>query len=423
MQKSPALCSLPVEILSIISGFCTTLDLLELCQTNRWMHSVCFRFIYHTVDLRDPARAVKCCETLAASEIYAHEVRTLKLSYVKYPFKRFRVAMESALSNLPNLETFHVYTHPALLACLSVLSFPRLRVCSIPLGSFTDPFVRRHPGLTSLSVLPDYDSHGQKHPSPPLIPLAHAHMPHLKTFFGPETFAFKVVPHSRASHLSIWWNTVRRGHHGPFDDIATLALSGENISVLENVVDTWDTSLLFAITSGLPHLTKLEFWNISPPQPDMLQIFIAEVDTTVGALSSLTALSILQNPLRPPGLLDPRDLDGEFEMVRRWGAISPALRSAVLPSETAWARVRIRENVWYPATKSPNRPDMLVRVKWFLRQVVSSPELDPGYLKVAEAVAGKDTVALLRGTVGRDGRVPQFEVAPTVMGMSISFLG
>ncbi|KAJ7652729.1 hypothetical protein DFH06DRAFT_1205555 [Mycena polygramma] len=409
MQEPSALCSLPVEILSIISELCSTLELLRLCQTNRWMHSVCFRFIYHTVDLQDPARAVKCCETLASNILYAHEVRTLKfLTYPKYSLQRFQAAMESAMSNLPNLETLHVYTHPSLFACFSALYFPRLRVCSIPLGSFTDPFVRRHPGLTSLSVLPVYDSYGQSHP-PPSIPLAHAHMPHLRIFFGPETFAFKVVPHGH-------------GLHNPSDDIATLALSGENISVLENVVHTWDTSLLSAVTSGLPHLTKLEFWNISPREPDMLQIFIAQLDTTIGALSGLTTLSILQNPLRPPGFLDPRDLDGEFETVRRWGDISPALRSAVLPSETAWARVRVRENVWYPATKSPNRPDMLVRVKWFLRLVVSL-ELDTGYLKVAEAVAGKDTVALLRGAVGRDGRVPQFEIAPTTVGMSISFPG
>jgi hypothetical protein len=65
---------------------------------------------------------------------------------------------------------------------------------------------------------------------------------------------------------------------------------------------------------------------------------------------------------------------------------------------------------------------MLIRVKWFLRLVVSSLDLCPGYATVAEAVAGQDTVALLRATVEREGRIPDFEITPTATGMSITFV-
>ncbi|KAJ6571095.1 hypothetical protein B0H19DRAFT_657190 [Mycena capillaripes] len=406
MKSASPLCALPVEIMGIISEFSTIVDLVQLCRTSRRIHSVCFRFIYRVLELQDFARTIKCCETLTSNIFYAQEVRMLKmLCYPKYPLGRFRAVLQSAISNLPNLENLHVYIHPSLFACFSDLHFPRLRACSIPLVLPDDYYYGQNPSASlALSVVPTY-------------------MPHLRMFFGPETFALKVIPQSRTSHLSIWWNTRRLQLNNPSDDVAILSLSGAKISILENVVGIWDTSLLSAITVGLPHLTKLEFRNISPPERDILQIFISHLDAAITGLSSLASLSILQNPLRPPGFLDPRDLDGEFDAVRRWGEISPTLRSAVLPSETAWARVHVRENVWYPATKSPNRPDMLVRVKWFLCLVVSSRNLCAGYARVAEAVAGKDSMTLLRVAVDRVGRIPEFEIEPTATGMSILFAG
>ncbi|KAF7349837.1 hypothetical protein MVEN_01284200 [Mycena venus] len=419
---SSPLCGLPVEVIGLISGFTAVHDLVAFCRTNQRIHSVCFRDIYRTVDVEEPARAVKCSETLASNIFYAQEVRKLKfLSYPKYPFRRFRVAFQSAMRNLENLETLLLYTHPSLSACLSAAHFPRLRQCSIPLGVFADSFLRRHPDLISLSVVPE-QYHGDSHPynfisSPPLL-----NLPYLEHFIGPEIYAFKVVPHSRVSHLSILWNTHRLRLNRSAEDIATLALSSTNIAHLENIVGIWDTFLLSAIAAGLPHLTSLEFRNVSPPDPDGSQIFISHLGAAIAVLPTLTSLSILQNPLRPPGLLDPRDLDREFATVRSWGAMSPTLRSAVLPSETAWSRVHVREDVWYPATKSPNRPDMLVRVKWFLRLVVSSPvqELGLGYARVAEAVAGKETLSTLRMEAERRGGVPEFDIVPTATGMSIS---
>ncbi|KAJ7893213.1 hypothetical protein B0H13DRAFT_2339800 [Mycena leptocephala] len=402
MKTASLLCGLPVEIIGIICDFSKTPDLISFCQTNRRIHSVCFRSIYRSVKLNNPARVVRFCQTLTLNIFYAQEVRMLDIScYPKYPLGRFAAVLLSAISNLQNLETLVVYTHPSIFACFSDAHFPCLRTCAIPFWVSTDSFVRRHPELSSLSVLPDVDYWH----NPSSLSLKSIYMPWLRTFFGPETFALEVVPHSRASHLSIWWNTPRLLLQNSAADIATLALSSANILVLENFIGVWDTSLLSAIAAGLPHLTKLEFCNISAPDPDILQIFISHLDAAVGRLSSLTSLSIFQSPIRPPGCLNPRDLDGEFDVVRRWGDISLTLRSAVLPSETAWARVHLRENVCgFSAWLSPPF------------------DLCPGYATVAEAVAGQDTVALLRATVEREGRIPDFEITPTATGMSITFV-
>ncbi|KAJ7433208.1 hypothetical protein FB451DRAFT_1419888 [Mycena latifolia] len=129
--------------------------------------------------------------------------------------------------------------------------------------------------------------------------------------------------------------------------------------------------------------------------------------------------SISQDLVRSADFLDPRDLEVEFDAVRRWGDISPTLRIVVLPSETSW--VRLPRNVWYPATKAPNTLHMLVRVKWLLARVVSSRELYGEYTRIAEVVAGKDTVDRLRSALERLGRIPEFEIAMDATGMAMSF--
>ncbi|KAJ7309374.1 hypothetical protein DFH08DRAFT_1088292 [Mycena albidolilacea] len=425
---SPMLPDLPVEIIALISEFSSIAAVVALSQTNRRIHSICFRYIYRVVELEDSARAVKWSTTLATNNPYAQEVRKLKLLChisCEHSRRRFNATFHSALSNLKNLENLHLSTpHLGILPCFSDAHFPKLRICSLPLSLYTDPFVRRHPGLISLYVLPE-QYHMQISSTPPDISAAEIRLPNLRTFIGPETFAFKVVPHSSASRISVMWNTRRLLLCNLSSDIATLALSRTEILTLDNIVGIWDTSLLSAIVAGLPHLLKLGFWNVSVPNSDSQNIFVSRLDVAVANLPGLTSLSVLQSPLRAPGLLNPRDLDAEFDTVRRWGSIAPTLRSAVLPSETAWARVYARDNVWYPATKSPNIPDMLIRVAWFLRRVVSSSDSDsdlgPGYARVAEDVAGKDTLSVLRAEFERLGRMPEFAIAPSVRGMSISF--
>lgn len=285
---SPMLPDLPVEIISLISEFSSIAAVVALSRTNRRIHSICFRYIYRAVELEDSARAVKWSTTLATNIPYAQEVRKLKLCVSRFPFfkiplkwfaslchiscehsrRRFNTTFHSALSNLKNLENLHLSTpHLGILPCFSDVHFPKLRICSLPLSLYTDPFVRRHQGLISLYVLPE-QYHMQISSTPPDISAAEIRLPNLRTFIGPETFAFKVVPHSSASRISVMWNTRRLLLCDLSSDIATLALSRTEILTLDNIVGIWDTSLLSAIVAGLPHLLKLGFWNVSVPNSD-----------------------------------------------------------------------------------------------------------------------------------------------------------
>ncbi|KAJ7679733.1 hypothetical protein B0H17DRAFT_1333949 [Mycena rosella] len=407
---------LPVEILGIISEFSAKSTLVALCQTNQRIHAACFRDIYHTVHLNSLASAVKCSQTFISNPIYAEEVRTLKMvCYPRRTFRRFDNLVQSAMAHLRNLESILLHVSPSLFTPVARVHFPRLRECVISCAADPSPFLSRNTGLASLLVLPKSDEDPSNIP-----PTSRIYMPVLRNFAGPGTLATAVVPHSRVWRASIFWHLQRHTVLGYAETIASLALSGRKVLMLDNVVTTWDTALLAAIIAGMRHLTDLSIRNPSGPDPVQIQVFVSYFDGVIAALPTLTSISVTQEPLRPSGLLDPHDLEPEFSAVRRWGDISPALRCAVLPSETAWSRVR--NDVWYPATKSPNISDMLVRVKWFLMRVVTSTDLCAGYVSIAEVVAGKQTVCVLRGALEDEGRIPAFEIAPDPAGMVISFV-
>ncbi|KAJ7172903.1 hypothetical protein C8R43DRAFT_676213 [Mycena crocata] len=414
MPSSCSLSELPAEIIALITEFSGTADLLVLCRTNHRIHSISVRCLYKSLELTDAARVVRCCETLASNVHLAHAVRVLKILYYPiYPFPRFAGTIESAWTNMQNLEVIDCKVLPSTFKGFSIASFPRLRECALPLGIYTHSFLQRHTQIKLLFVLPSKEEAPDWPPSVPAI-----HMPRLKRFFGSESVAFALVPHSTATTLFISWDgdPPSNGYH---ERINTLALSRADILTLESAIWAWDASFLGAIANSMKQLTTLTFRNLSTPDPQGLQTFLAGIDALVRALPNLTSLSIAQDPQRPPGVLDAAELPGEFDLVRRWGEVAPALLCAVLPSETAW--VRVIPGVWYPATKSPNIPDMLVRVKWFLTLVVSHSDVGPGYTKIAEVVARKDTVCLLKDAVAREGEVPEFELTPDATGMRISF--
>ncbi|KAJ6528660.1 hypothetical protein DFH09DRAFT_160557 [Mycena vulgaris] len=411
-----ALPGLPVEILGIIAEISTTAALVPLCQTNRRIHAACFRHIYRTVNLESLPAIVKCFQTFNSNAAYAEEVRSLKiLCSPKWTLRRFGDLIQSAMSQLKNVEIFFAQVPPSLFPCFSLAHFPRLRECVIPGATETGPFLRRHGRIVSLVVLPQ-DEDFTPIPSPQRV-----HMPALCQFGGPEAFALALVPNSRVSRVFICWQPHRTPAKSYADVMATLALSETYILSFTNAIHTWDTSLLSAIVAGMPHLTSLTIENPSAPNSALLQIFISHLDAVVTGLPHLMWLSIGQGPFQSPDSLDPRDLQWEFNIVRQWGAISPTLRCVSLPSETVWTRVQ--KDVWYPATTSPetDRSKMLVRAKWFLTLVASSSDLCAAYTGAAETVAGKEIVRTLREAFEREGRLRDFQIRRDAAGMSISF--
>jgi hypothetical protein len=149
------------------------------------------------------------------------------------------------------------------------------------------------------------------------------------------------------------------------------------------------------------------------------QEFISCMDDTIKSIPSLTSLCIVRGTrLRPT--LSPGDLDWEFETVRRWGNISPALHCCILPSDTMW--VRTSTNVWYPRNQSESLADLLTRFRWFFTTVISSTSLPPAYGAMLEVIGGKDMVATLREVFEEEGELPRFELAQLPTGISMTIV-
>ncbi|KAJ7096813.1 hypothetical protein C8R44DRAFT_859920 [Mycena epipterygia] len=415
MGTQSLLSGLPVELIGLIAELSAPTDVVALCQTNRWIHSVCFRYVYHSVALDNLPDIVKCLRTLVSNTGYAQEVRALKLEcYPRSTFRSFGALLQATMMHLRNLENLFAHVSPDLFASLSEARFPRLRECSIPFGRHTDPFLLSHSGIHSLLVLPTDEEQLEYMPSVPRIS-----MPDLQTFFGPEALALMVIPHSRVSHLFICWNPHRSLLRGYADEISTLALSSTPILLSDNVIRTWDTSLLSAIAASMPHLTTLNFRNPCPSGSHQLQAFISHMDTVLATLPSLTIIAITQDPLRSESI-DSDELEGEFQVVRRWSNISSTLKCAILPSETAWGHLKF--SVWYPAARFPTTPNLLLRNAWYLRRVACSPDLCSDYSAVAELLVGSDAFYLVRDAFEREGYLPDFELTSAADGMvTVSF--
>lgn len=143
------------------------------------------------------------------------------------------------------------------------------------------------------------------------------------------------------------------------------------------------------------------------------------MDTTIKGLPNLTALCILERNSDAPHTLDSEDLDDEFEIVRRWGDISAALRCCILSSETKWTRSPT--DVWYPRNSVDKPADMITRFRWFVSTVIASPALPPAYTAALEFVGGKEMVKIFRAVFEEEGVVPEFELAVVPAGLSMTF--
>ncbi|KAJ7874030.1 hypothetical protein B0H14DRAFT_3437959 [Mycena olivaceomarginata] len=201
MLKRLSLAELPIELIDGIAR-CLDSDLVALCRTNRLLDGVCLRWIYRTVILDDAVRAVQCFRTLTFSIPCAHTVRNLVIQFrARTILQAFARVITAALHNLKYLESVDVSAHPDILHLMSDIHFPRLRLSSIPFSIDIIPFLELHPQLSGLSL--DPVPHASVLPWTSLQPL---HLPDLERFCGPPIVALSVIPHSRTTHITIFWD-------------------------------------------------------------------------------------------------------------------------------------------------------------------------------------------------------------------------
>ncbi|KAJ7263894.1 hypothetical protein C8J57DRAFT_420188 [Mycena rebaudengoi] len=405
--------ALPLELLDEIVQLSTRSDLLSLCKTSRRINTACLRWIYQTLFLDDPGRLVKCCQTLMSNTEAAYAVRLLLVQCnPKRGLKALRLLFSATLKKLKSLEFLEIAGSVDLFSICSIIHFPRLRHCSIPFSIDFVWFLALHPKLIELTMDPiPHDS---------VISLAEItpiHLPDLQRFSGPDRVAVSVIPRSSAFRILVFWDP---RFETKFNEAFTsFALSNAEVYEVKNILVSWDPALLTAAATCIPGLTALSIRNVSSiVAPAEMEEFFSGIDQALKSLTKLKALAIIQGSL--PTILDPEDLDWEFETVRRWADISPTIACVLLPSETKW--MRIRTNVWYPTNNNDSVPDLLARFRWFIITVSNSTVLSPEYTAVLELISGKEIVRELKVGYERDGVLPQFTLAPKDGGIAMTLI-
>ncbi|KAJ6599412.1 hypothetical protein B0H10DRAFT_2084770 [Mycena sp. CBHHK59/15] len=247
-KTESALSELPLDLIDTIAQYTPICDLLYLCQTNRRMNGVCLRWIYWTVAIHSPARLVVFCKMLISNIVRAKYVRTLLIHcYPQYILNVFYHLFRAALRNMESIESLEVSGSPELFSLFSGIHFPRLRDCSIPFSINIVSFLQRHPKLSGLSLDPvPHDSVIDLSTLPPI------HMPELQSFSGPE-----IVTLSRPD---FWDPRLMTNFLRAFE---TVEKSTIPVRELQNILLSWDTSLLSTVATCIPGLTSLSIRNIS----------------------------------------------------------------------------------------------------------------------------------------------------------------
>ncbi|KAJ7208097.1 hypothetical protein C8J57DRAFT_1598927 [Mycena rebaudengoi] len=405
--------ALPLELLDEIVQFSTPLALLSLCKTSKRINTACLRWIYQIVYVDDPARLVKCCQTLMANAQAASAVRLLLIQCnPKQSLKALHLLFSDTLKKLRSLEYLDVGGSTDLFSICATLRFPRLRHCSIPFSIDFVSFLTLHPKLVELTM--DAIPHESVQTLTEIIPI---HLPDLQRFTGPDRVAVSVIPRSRTFRILVFWDP--RSETKFSEAFTSFALSNAEVVEMKNILVSWDPALLTAAATSIPGLTALSISNVSSiAAPSEMEEFFAAIDDALKALTKLRALAIIQGSL--PAVLDTADLDWEFDTVRRWADIAPELTCVLLPSETKW--MRIRANVWYPTNNDDSLPGLLARFRWFINTVIPSTVLSPDYAAVLELISGREIMKELKAGYERDGVVPNFELAQKDGGISLTLL-
>ncbi|KAJ7474715.1 hypothetical protein FB451DRAFT_1174149 [Mycena latifolia] len=243
--------------------------------------------------------------------------------------------------------------------------------------------------ITDLAIVPGQDG---LCPNFGKSPTRQIHLPKLQRFVGPAISARDFIPGSPASHATIWWKEILIPKVAFSFSQGLEAIAQSNVRNLNNLITSWDQTLLVAVVDHLPHLQYLRITNVKHirvPGANVIRneehahgpsvLFLAIDD----ALNSLTCLDTLTIACVPVGdnraVIDDDELDADFHAVRRWGEISPTLSRISFPSSgTLWIRV---QDIWCPTSGRG--------VQWLIKKVRTSPsEMPAGYHKIAGSFVG-----------------------------------
>ncbi|KAJ7761663.1 hypothetical protein B0H16DRAFT_1455870 [Mycena metata] len=242
------------------------------------------------------------------------------------------------------------------------------------------------------------------HPPPPSVPASDP----LHKFSGPGNIARAMVPNSQIAHVTISWD--RRIENEFPEVLAAISKTQEPLQILHNFFRVWDPALLLIIKNHLPHLTNLEFRNISSRPPAngdtggkdpgtqlSLRVLLAELQLRRGSRCGSATYQAFYDALEPlvaglPSLevlccfSHSANLALEFRIVRACQARSTALRGCLL---AVWSRVE--GNMWHPEAVDPDEADANWRFRWLIARVAAAPAELPDYADNMAQVLGVDS--------------------------------
>ncbi|KAJ7620970.1 hypothetical protein FB45DRAFT_928006 [Roridomyces roridus] len=365
------LLDLPNELqYSIVDFVAQTPDLLEFCCTNRQLYNICIRRIYGRLRLKDAAQILQCCRSLIAREEAANSVRDA--CYPKWAFEAFHSLVGRAIRGLKNLRVFASYNSLSIFKELLDTRFPLLVECALP---------------SAPEIVSDFNLDWLLRFTTPMEPLT---LPSLQYFVGPYAVAHAVVPGSRTSSLSIYWDSKVFSEGPP----PTVPASNVEILQLENYIARWDLSLLSIVAPYAPHLENLGFLNVADDRDK--DAFISAIDSILPQF-----LNLIRLDLDSPAHDDDNDMEDEFEVVCRWSTNCPTLSIISFTNENRWIQIA---GVWFPCETN----DITARIDWLFKKVFTCPSLPIEYRAFAQMLAGAEGMRTLQDAFVKSGCMPSF---------------
>ncbi|KAJ7161204.1 hypothetical protein C8R46DRAFT_1106714 [Mycena filopes] len=354
---------LPLELLDNIASQAAQSDLLALCRTNNGLYDICLRWIYQRLSPSTLALAVTLLKSLASNKKAAGCVRFIAVHLpLDKTLQSFARLMRNAFLNLTSLQQLQ-FSSSTPFHLFSGIHFPRLTECLIPFCAHTAAFIRMHPTIVELAIMPEY---GDAVSIPVQPTFSHMSLPALKSFSGSASLACEVIPLAPVTLVTI----------------------------------SWEVRLDSEYHRHLPHLAVLGFRDISflPPVEGALEAFYSTVESHISAFSDLTSLAVVSHFQHTAP--SPADLAVEFDFVRRCGARARTLSACTLASETIWLRTTPGEAVWFPFPREaePEGSESW-RYKWLVTTVILAPTVYPAYMEALEGFSGKDGLEALKAAI------------------------
>lgn len=246
--------TLPVELVDNILQSVSSTDLVALTRTCSSLSPVAQRLLYRDITVSPWSHNVSVIAILAKRPDLAHFVRSFSLNTTALSplFPAFYHLLAQALSSMTEVTSMHLLVDSSTSWILGEASqkatFHRLQqfTCSFPLDSHVATFLDRTSALLELEVdSMSYD------PSAAASALSPSAMPHLSQFIGSVRAAKAIVPGRPVEGIHL--------NEGDLveEDVARLAESTANVSVLGATATEPPVPLLESIAQHLPHLAYL----------------------------------------------------------------------------------------------------------------------------------------------------------------------